>query len=504
MTSQVRPHIPPLFPEASCRSPQVARRTGNSTFVVRVQPVVSTVPAVQPGDTWQAWQFSHPDQKEHDEDHQARPSNAAGVAKAMAMKKIATGKEVASAQAIKRGHSVVMIEVPDHEDDTSFKLQQNKVAATNADACGPSPKQKSPLQEREAERPIGNDTSVSKGWEAAKHMPPTVAPQEWLKPFETEWTWRAIKDAKDESSARAILLNWIHKTQAEEVVDNLLEGLRSSECFHALEWLDELCKPKRYFIHAQNSPQSLQIPVQIKTLENSVTLSAKALLDSGCTGSSIHRDFVEAHGIPIKKTGSSIPVYNADGSRNKAGEITAYAELQLKIGDHSERIDLAITDLGSKEIFLEHDWLVYHNPVINWATGKITFACCHCTKNQFVLPDADPDDEWELEEGDTILAVNFEEAIEICAVHKANKLAAKAAEGKEEKTFEQMVPESYRDFKDLFNKESFDELPARKPWDHAIELVPNAKNTLDCKVYPLNPVEQKELDKFLDENLASG
>ncbi|SJL08820.1 uncharacterized protein ARMOST_12191 [Armillaria ostoyae] len=413
-------------------------------------------------------------------------------------------QEVASAQAIKRGHSVVMIEIPDEEDDTSFIRQQNKVAATNADTCGPSPKRKSPLMEKEAEHPIGNDTSVSKGREAAKHAPPTVAPQEWLKPFETEWTWRAIKDAKDESSARAILLNWIHKTRVEEVVDNLLEGLRSSEHFRALEWLDELRKPKRYFIRAQNSPQSLLIPVELETLEHPITIQAKALLNSGCTGSSIHRNVVKKYGIPVQKTASPIPVYNADGSRNKAGEITTYAELRLKIRGHSERIDLAITDLGSKEIFLGHDWLVRHNPSINWATGSVTFTRCQCAGNRFVLPDADPDDEWELEEGETILAVDFEEAIEIRAVHKANELAAKANEEKEKKTFEQMVPESYRDFKDLFSKENFDDLPVRKPWDHAIELVPNAKNTLDCKVYPLNPIEQKELDKFLDENLASG
>ncbi|SJL05728.1 uncharacterized protein ARMOST_09064 [Armillaria ostoyae] len=235
-----------------------------------------------------------------------------------------------------------------------------------------------------------------------------------------------------------------------------------------------------------------------------ITIQAKALLDSGCTRSSIHRDTVKKYGIPVQKTASPIPVYNADGSRNKAGEITTYAELRLKIGGHSERIDLAVTDLGSKEIFLGHDWLVRHNPSINWATGNVTFTCCQCAGNRFVLPDADPDDEWELEEGETILAIDFEEAIEIHAVHKANELAAKANEGKEKKTFEQMVPESYRDFKDLFAKDNFDDLPVRKPWDHAIELVPNAKNTLDCKVYPLNPIEQKELDKFLDENLASG
>ncbi|SJL06708.1 uncharacterized protein ARMOST_10050 [Armillaria ostoyae] len=495
--------IVPIAP-SDAPMPKVAGRTGNPAPAVRVQPIIPIATATELGDTLQAWQFPQPDQKEHDEDHQAHPLNTAGVAKATATKKIAEGQEVASAQVIERGHSVVMIEVPDEDDDTSFKLQQNKVAATDADACRPSLKRQSPLMEKEAEHPIGNDPLRSKDREAAKHAPSVGAPQEWLKPFETEWTWRAIKDAKNESAARSILLNWIHKTRAEEVVDNLLEGLRSSEHFCALDWLDELRKPKRYFIRAQNSPASLLLPIVLETLEQPISIRTKALIDSGCTGSSIHRDFVEKHGIPVQKTASSIPIYNADGSRNKAGEITAYAELRLKIGNHSERIDLAVTNLGSKEIFLGHDWLACHNPVINWTTGSVTFARCHCVKNKFVLPDADPDDEWELEEGETILSVDFEEAIEIRAIHKANELAAKANEGKEKKTFEQMVPESYRDFKDLFTKENFDDLPVRKLWDHAIELIPNAKNTLDCKVYPLNPVEQKELDKFLDENLASG
>ncbi len=53
-------------------------------------------------------------------------------------------------------------------------------------------------------------------------------------------------------------------------------------------------------------------------------------------------------------------------------------------------------------------------------------------------------------------------------------------------------------------RKNFDELPERKPWDHAIELTPNARSTLDCKVYPLNRNEQEQLDALLDENLESG
>jgi hypothetical protein len=55
----------------------------------------------------------------------------------------------------------------------------------------------------------------------------------------------------------------------------------------------------------------------------------------------------------------------------------------------------------------------------------------------------------------------------------------------------------------VFSKESFDNLPEPKPWDHAIELVAEAKPR-SCKVYPLAPSEQKELDAFIKENVDSG
>ena len=47
------------------------------------------------------------------------------------------------------------------------------------------------------------------------------------------------------------------------------------------------------------------------------------------------------------------------------------------------------------------------------------------------------------------------------------------------------------------------QLPGRCPWDHAIDLTPGAK-LVDCKIYPLNPSEQKALDDFLEENLRIG
>ena len=55
----------------------------------------------------------------------------------------------------------------------------------------------------------------------------------------------------------------------------------------------------------------------------------------------------------------------------------------------------------------------------------------------------------------------------------------------------------------MFSKESFDELPEWKQWDHAIDLKPESQ-PLSTKVYLMSPIEQKELDDFLEENLSSG
>ena len=64
-----------------------------------------------------------------------------------------------------------------------------------------------------------------------------------------------------------------------------------------------------------------------------------------------------------------------------------------------------------------------------------------------------------------------------------------------------MLPAEIMDYKDVFDKQTAERFLESRPWDHAIDLedfVPK-----DCKIYPLSPPEQIELDKFIDENLAN-
>ena len=131
-------------------------------------------------------------------------------------------------------------------------------------------------------------------------------------------------------------------------------------------------KDKRKFIRGTKG-KDLKISVMIKNISNHNQIETLALLDSGATGSCVNKSFVEKHGLTIKKLPIKIPIYNADGSLNNNGSIEGFAEVRMTIGDHSERIELAITNLGSSDIFLGLEWLRLHNPDIDWTSLLLSF-----------------------------------------------------------------------------------------------------------------------------------
>lgn len=67
----------------------------------------------------------------------------------------------------------------------------------------------------------------------------------------------------------------------------------------------------------------------------------------------------------------------------------------------------------------------------------------------------------------------------------------------------EQIPDYIGEFPEVFAEAEFNQLPDRRPWDHAIDLTPGAKLS-DCRIYPLNPHKQRALDEFLEENLCTG
>ena len=58
-------------------------------------------------------------------------------------------------------------------------------------------------------------------------------------------------------------------------------------------------------------------------------------------------------------------------------------------------------------------------------------------------------------------------------------------------------------YKDIFNQVTAERFLESWPWDHAIDLKEDFVPSY-CKVYPMTLLEQAELDKFIDKNLAKG
>ena len=85
----------------------------------------------------------------------------------------------------------------------------------------------------------------------------------------------------------------------------------------------------------------------------------------------------------------------------------------------------------------------------------------------------------------------------------SQRLAEGARRSKETLATATPLPAYVTEFQSVFAKEDFDILPEHRKWDHAIELIPGAEPKLS-KVYLLSPLEQEELDAFLEENLRTG
>jgi hypothetical protein len=330
------------------------------------------------------------------------------------------------------------------------------------------------------------------------------------------WAARRLKEDKLPESAIAVLRCWTHNRRLREVTYELIDTLNAMDDEHVIQALYELAQPM-YYARSSGRCRQTTLSVVLQTMEfPRRSIPVDALLDSGCTGSCIDEDFVRRNGISTRKTALPIPVYNADGSANSNGSITEFVDIAMTIGDHEEKIALAVAKLGTASLFIGHEWLQFHNPSVDWATSTVTMDRCPHLCKLMQEQDADHDegsgdplDLPEIEEGERLFAMDWDGYIKEGSTHiratstHSSAIAQEQAKEKKEQTFAERVPHVYHDFRDLFDKDDFDKLPDRRPWDHVIELIKGAR-PVDCKVYPLTLAEQEELNKFLEENLRTG
>ena len=109
-------------------------------------------------------------------------------------------------------------------------------------------------------------------------------------------------------------------------------------------------------------------------IKNGKKLKVKALVDSGCTYTGINEQLVKDKKIQIKLINFSFEVFNTDRTKNE--EVTRVVPLEIEINGHKEQLEAAVMDLDGMDMFLGHDWLVKHNPEVNWKNSTIRFTRC--------------------------------------------------------------------------------------------------------------------------------
>ena len=124
--------------------------------------------------------------------------------------------------------------------------------------------------------------------------------------------------------------------------------------------------PKLIIRSLEEGPNCIMLPIHLKTTDTLEEASTEAMVDTGATGDFIDRDFVEQAKLPTRKLTEPIPVYNVDGTPNEAGSIDRVVDVVMTYNGHSERILLAVTQLGKQSMILRFTWLKKHNPEISF------------------------------------------------------------------------------------------------------------------------------------------
>jgi len=223
------------------------------------------------------------------------------------------------------------------------------------------------------------------------------------------------------------------------------------------------------------------VQANIKT-KNGKKLEVKALVDSGCTYTEIDEQLVKDKKIPTKPINFSFKVFNADGTKN--GEVTKVAPLEIEIDRHTEQLEAAVTDLDRTDMFLGHDWLVKHNPEVNWKNGTIWFTRC---PGYYIMKHED-------------IQFNTRRQMAMDKTEQDNGKISKEPD----KTNPEDLPDYIRPFTHLFNKKKFEKLLERQEWDHKINLMDEAPKELNAKAYTMTLKEEEALNQWLDEQLKVG
>jgi Aspartyl protease len=214
----------------------------------------------------------------------------------------------------------------------------------------------------------------------------------------------------------------------------------------------------------------------------------RILVDSGATDNFIDPRLITRLGLGTRKLERPRKIWNIDGTNNQAGMLTQYVDLSIRTGKREETMRFLVTSLGSEDLILGYPWLTTFEPQFNWTNGVIDTS---------YLPIVIRSLDWKtLKIRPTIAAVPEEEPMTI--IQRAHvydilnqesnawaNISTELAQKVGQYTKKVEIPPHYQQFAKVFDEEASHRLPQHQPWDHTIDLKPNAPSSLNCKIYLL-------------------
>ncbi len=231
----------------------------------------------------------------------------------------------------------------------------------------------------------------------------------------------------------------------------------------------------------------MHVPVSIRT--SNAMADTKALVDSGATDCFMSENFIQRMKLGKRPLQKPRKIWNIDNTANQAGEITHYTVLDIQTGRDRQQIQFLITNIGNEDIILGYPWMVAFEPQFSWKNGVISEKAL-----PIVLRSVNP----SIPERNPIIARAKDE----CHLQAttSTELAIKA----QQYTSKVEVPKEYQQFAKVFSEDESKRYPPKRAWDHAIKFKKGAPEAIDCKVYPMNRIEDEAVQKFLESKLEKG
>ncbi|KAI2646996.1 Transposon Tf2-9 polyprotein [Labeo rohita] len=222
--------------------------------------------------------------------------------------------------------------------------------------------------------------------------------------------------------------------------------------------------------------QPFSTPVTLTA--NDVSISVAALIDSGSAGNFIAGYLARRLKIETFPTELIYRVQSITGKPLSERDVRRRAgPVGVRVGlCHKEEMSFLVLEGSKMDLVLGRPWLARHEPILSWGTGEILKWGSQC------WPECFPN-----------LPLQPSRHLQVCTTSIESPIDKQSIE----------IPTEYTDFQDVFCPRRAADLPPHRPWDCAIDLLPDAQ-VPKGRIYPLSIPETKAMEEYIQEALAHG